>query len=238
MKEVPSSNFSRGEEVPEVPDVRTSRKSAPFRVGSLRISRPSPPRYRAAFASSDLVYPLLHPPPSRSGYHRSGECRAYPVADRKECGSVRLESVPRRESLDVVALVRGGTILPTYLLVMAYQPLWPFRSHEVLTTLHLCSTLRSFPSPPPPQGWQGPDHCPRSFARRITPSHVRVGTPGHHRVRGVVLLPPLRHFSIDLVDGISILWSHSNYYGDSVTMGLAPVRPSRVPLALNVSSAT
>ena len=28
----------------------------------------------------------------------------------------------------------------------------------------------------------------------------------------------------------------ANYYGDSVTMGLAPVRPSRVPLVLNVSS--
>ena len=36
MKQVPSSNFSQGEEVTEVPDVRTSRKSAPFRVGSLR----------------------------------------------------------------------------------------------------------------------------------------------------------------------------------------------------------
>src|SRR6516165_7948602 len=45
MKEVPSSNFSRGEEVTEVPDVRTSRKSAPFRVGPLRpvTGRPSLP---------------------------------------------------------------------------------------------------------------------------------------------------------------------------------------------------
>ena len=30
----------------------------------------------------------------------------------------------------------------------------------------------------------------------------------------------------------------SDYSGDSVTLGLAPVRPSRVPLALNVSSMT
>ena len=29
-----------------------------------------------------------------------------------------------------------------------------------------------------------------------------------------------------------------DYYGDSVTVGLAPVRPSRVPLVLNVSSVT
>ena len=30
----------------------------------------------------------------------------------------------------------------------------------------------------------------------------------------------------------------SDYYGDSVTMGLAPGRPSRIPVVLNVSSAT
>ena len=30
----------------------------------------------------------------------------------------------------------------------------------------------------------------------------------------------------------------SDYYGDSVTLGLAPVRPSHVPLVLNVSSVT
>jgi hypothetical protein len=192
--------------------------------------RPDPPRYRATFASSDLVYPLLHPPPLRSGYHRGGEHRAYPVVDREESGSARLESVPRWECLDVVVLIRRRAIRPTYLLVTACQPFWPFHSHEALATLHLRSTFRSFPSPPPPQGWQRSDRCPRSFARRITPSHVRVGTPGHHRVRWVVLLPPLRNFSIDLVDEClmcaSILWSHSDYYDDSVTMGLAPFRRS------------
>ena len=30
----------------------------------------------------------------------------------------------------------------------------------------------------------------------------------------------------------------ADYYGDSVTMGLPPGRPSRVPVVLNVSSAT
>src|SRR5262249_53506702 len=43
MKQVPSSNFSKGEEVPEVPDVRTSRKSAPFRVGYPRSRGPIRP---------------------------------------------------------------------------------------------------------------------------------------------------------------------------------------------------
>jgi hypothetical protein len=142
--------------------------------------------------------------------------------------------------LDVVALVRGGTILPTYLLVTACQPFWPFHSHEVLATLHLRSTLRSFPGPPPPQGWQGPDRCPRSFARRIAPSRVRVGTPGHHRGHRVVLLPPLRHFSIDLADGCTIctfiLWSHADYYEGSVALGLAPDRRSRLLDSVHVTA--
>ena len=35
-----------------------------------------------------------------------------------------------------------------------------------------------------------------------------------------------------------VLWSHADYYEDSVALGLAPGRPSRVPWVLNVSSAT
>src|SRR5947209_2990546 len=78
MEQVPSSNFSKGEEVTEIPDVRTSRKSAPFQVGSLRNCGPIRP-VTGRPSSSDLVYPLLRPPPLRSGYHRGGEHRAYPV---------------------------------------------------------------------------------------------------------------------------------------------------------------
>src|SRR3954469_2324414 len=74
--------------------------------------------------------PALRPPPLRSGYHRGGERRAYPVVDGEESGSARLESVPRWEFLDVVVLVRRRAIRPTYLLVTACQPFWPFRSHE------------------------------------------------------------------------------------------------------------
>jgi hypothetical protein len=43
MKQVPSSNFSKGEEFTEVPDVRTRRKSAPFRVGYPRSRGPIRP---------------------------------------------------------------------------------------------------------------------------------------------------------------------------------------------------
>jgi hypothetical protein len=50
-------------------------------------------------------------------------------------------------------------------------------------TLHLRSTFPAFPSPPPRRGWQGSEHCPQSFAPRISRQHVWVGTPGHHGAR-------------------------------------------------------
>src|SRR3954454_9170409 len=43
MKQVPPSNFSQGEEHTEDPDVRTRRKSAPFRVGYPRSADPIRP---------------------------------------------------------------------------------------------------------------------------------------------------------------------------------------------------
>jgi hypothetical protein len=57
--------------------------------------RPYPPYYGAAFALSVFFYPLPRPPSLRSGYHVRGEHRAYPVVSEEECGTVRLESVPR-----------------------------------------------------------------------------------------------------------------------------------------------
>jgi hypothetical protein len=46
--------------------------------------------------------------------------------------------------------------------------------------------------------------------------------------------------SLDHLSPFAMWWASpiSDYYGDSVTMGLAPVRPSHVPLVLNVSSVT
>jgi hypothetical protein len=114
----------------------------------------------------------------RSGYHRGGEYRAYPVVDREEWGPVRLESLPRWES----RMRRTGwnrAIRPTYHfghgLISLFGRL-QFTGLEM--TLHSRSTFRSFPSPSPRRGWQGSEHCPRSFGRRIAPSPVRVGTPG------------------------------------------------------------
>src|SRR6516162_1651597 len=50
-------------------------------------------------------------------------------------------------------------------------------------TLYLRSTFPAFPRPPPQRGWQRSDHCPQSFAPRMTRQHVWVGTPGHHEAR-------------------------------------------------------
>ena len=86
MERVPSSNFPKGQEVIKGSRRRTRRKSAPFRVGYPRSRGPIRPDYRAAFASSDIVYPPSRLPPLRSGYHRGGGRGAYPVADREERG--------------------------------------------------------------------------------------------------------------------------------------------------------
>jgi hypothetical protein len=61
-----------------------------------------------------------------------------------------------------------------------------------------------------------------------------------HSVQVLVHLAPL---AFEMSPSLSpfAMWPAlptADYYGDSVTLGLAPVRPSRVPLALNVSSAT
>jgi hypothetical protein len=63
------------------------------------------------------------------------------------------------------------------------------RSRGFRMTLHLRSTLPDFPSPPPHRDSQRSEHCPQSFAPRITRQHVWVGTPGHYRARSGSLSP-------------------------------------------------
>ena len=61
-----------------------------------------------------------------------------------------------------------------------------------------------------------------------------------HSVQAVVHLAPLPFQTSPSLSPFA-MWRAlptSDYYGDSVTVGLAPVRPSRVPSELNVSSAT
>ena len=62
-----------------------------------------------------------------------------------------------------------------------------------------------------------------------------------HSVQVVVHLAPLALSQMSpSLSPFAMWWAFPtpDYYGDSVTLGLAPVRPSRVPLVLNVSSAT
>ncbi len=107
---------------------------------------PYPPYYWAAFAFSVISYPLLRPPSLRSRYHVCGEHRAYPVVDEEEYVRHGWRLYPgerigcRRPHVDEAVLL-------TYLLVVAYQPLWPLgHSRGFMMTLHFRSTLPAFPS--------------------------------------------------------------------------------------------
>jgi hypothetical protein len=151
--------------------------------------RPYPPCYQAAFAFSVISYPLLHPPSLRSGYHVCGKHRAYPVVDEEEYVRPGWRLYPG-ERLGCRRPHVGEAVLLTYLLVVAYQPLWPLgHSRGFTMTLHFRSTLPAFPSPSPRRGWQRPEHCPQGFVPRITRQHAWVGTPGHHRARSGSLSP-------------------------------------------------
>src|SRR3954468_4864403 len=151
-----SSNFPKGEGLAEV-----HCRQDPSEVGTLSgrvspLSRPYPPRYRAAFACSDIVYPLSHLPPLRSGYHRCGGRGAYPVADREErgrsgwdlcSGGIDRMSPPHR---------RVGQSDPRTVLVPACQPLEPVRLYGALCGPSLTFNRKPpFPGPPPRRGWQG-----------------------------------------------------------------------------------
>jgi hypothetical protein len=151
--------------------------------------RPYPPYYRTAFAFSVISYPLFHPPSLRSGYHVRGEHRAYPVVDEEEYVRHGWSLYPggihecRRPQSDEAGLPTShfGYGLSASLAI------WHSRGFRM--TLHLRSTLPSFPSPSPRRGWQRPEHCPQSFTPQITGQHVWVGTPGHRRARSGSLSP-------------------------------------------------
>ena len=82
-------------------------------------------------------------------------------------------------------------------------------------SLHVRSAFHVSPGRAPPRGWQGCRRCPRSFTPWVTPQHVRVGAPKHHRVRPGC---PDRHSNLDpcniLPSGVlesgECFWSHSS----------------------------
>ena len=163
--------------------VRTTQKSAPFRVGYLRVCGPIRPATgrRSLFPSSHTLCSVSRP------YGRDTTC----------VGSIGLTQLSLKKSmedpagvcvpvglLNVAAFSAPRQSSPHTVLVMACQPLWPFvPSRDFKMTLHSRSALSSFPSLFPPRGWQKPEHCSQSFVPRITRQHVWVGTPGHHGAR-------------------------------------------------------
>jgi hypothetical protein len=167
----------------DVSPVRTQRKSAPFRVGYLRYYGPIRPitgRHSLVPSSHTLCSVPLP-------YGRDTTC----------VGSIGLTQLLRKKSMEYTAGVCVPVGVPdaaapsplrrSYphtILVTACQPLWPLGpSRDFTLTLHRCSALSSFPSPPPRRGWQRLEHGFQSFAPRITRPHVWIGTPGHHRAQ-------------------------------------------------------
>ena len=129
MKQVPSSNFSQGEEVTEVPDVRTSRKSAPFRVGYLRDYGPIRPiTGRPSLPPTSFTRDSV-PLPCGRATTVVGSIGLTQLSMEKNLDRFGWSLYPGGSVSDVVVLVRRRAIRPTYLLVTACQPFWPFRSH-------------------------------------------------------------------------------------------------------------
>jgi hypothetical protein len=113
------------------PAVRTRRKSAPFRVGYARVCGPIRPATgrRSLFPSSSTLCSIPFP------YGR----------DTTYVGSIGLTQLSMKKSisgtvgvctpvgvLNVAAPSPQRRSYPPTILVMAYQPLWPFGIHEVL----------------------------------------------------------------------------------------------------------
>jgi len=173
----------------EFPAVRTKRKSAPCRAGYVHFCGPIRPvtGRRSLFPSSHTLCSIPLP------------CGR----DTTDVGSIGLTQLSMKKSVDRSgwSLYPGGragcrrsqnpeAVLPTYHFGCGLSAsLATSRSRGFMMTLHLRSTLPSFPSLFPRRGWQKPEHCSQSFVPQITRQHVWVGTPGHHGARSGSLSP-------------------------------------------------
>jgi hypothetical protein len=146
--------------------------------------RPYPPYYRTAFAFSVISYPLFHPPS-----FNVGNLGLTQLSMKKNVAQFGWSLYPGGR-LDVADPSRDESVLPTYHVGDGLSASLAISASRGFTlTLHFCSTLPAFPSPPPHRGWQRSEHCPQGFAPRITPQHAWVGTPGHHGARSGSLSP-------------------------------------------------
>jgi hypothetical protein len=144
------------------------------------LRQPYPPHYRAAFASSDLSFPLPHPLPYGRETAEAGGMGLPQLATEK----LQAGEVGASDPVGVTDAAARWHLTRSYPL-----PVWarrislisPILPYEPLMALHSRSTFPPSPSPLLPSGWRSEGHCPQGFARRVTPSHAWVGAPGHHR---------------------------------------------------------
>jgi hypothetical protein len=145
---------------------------------------PYPADYRPAFAFSGILYPLARPPSSRSGYRPCGAgavglTQLIEIEIRRgEAGLYSPVGHPR------AAVGKGRSDGPSHV-AFWLRPVSLFGRFGVTSpaSLHVRSAFHVSPGRAPPRGWQGCRRCPRSFTPWVTPQHVRVGAPKHHRVR-------------------------------------------------------
>ena len=173
----------------KVSTVRTTRKSAPFRVGYLRWCGPIRPvtRRRSLFPSSHTLCSI--PLPCGRDTTSVGNIGLTQLSMKKNVARSGWNLYPGGR-IGCRHPHRAEVIQPTYHFGHGLSAsLATYTSRGFTMTLHLRSTLPPFPSPPPRRGWQRSEHCPQSFAPQITHQHVWVGTPEHHRARMGSLSP-------------------------------------------------
>jgi hypothetical protein len=111
--------------------VRTRWKSAPFRVRYPRTCGPirSVTRRRSLFPASHTLCSIPLPYGRDTTY---GGSRGLTQLSMKKNMTGTVGVCTPVGFMNVAAPSAKKAVLPTYLLVMAYQPLWPFALHEVL----------------------------------------------------------------------------------------------------------
>ena len=95
-------------------------------------------------------------------------------------------------------------------------------------SLHVRSAFHVSPGRAPPRGWQSCRRCPRSVTPWVTPQHVRVGAPKHHRVRTG---EPDRHSYLDPcnIPHSSVLESGECFWSRSSPSAKTPSRDILFP---------
>jgi hypothetical protein len=153
-----------------------SGRVSPRRRGPIRpiTGRPS--------LAPPFLYPLRHPLPCGrdTAASRDGTSGAYPVVQCGEADGEAASYSPAGHGATVVEASNRRSD-PHALLAPACQHLWPVPMTDLNHGRSLAFSLPSSAGPPPDWCFQIVGRCPRSFTRRIAPSHVRVAALGWTR---------------------------------------------------------